>query len=264
MKQNLEQLILKLSKKYIWDEGPIFVFTSDIDWASEDVMDEYFKTINPLNIKPTLFVTHYSKIIEENFTIGNIDRGIHPNFLNNSSHGSSFEEIIETCIKFAPESYGFRSHKLFDVSDITHLLKDKYDFKYVSNLGTIMHNNIKPILHESGLIHFPIFFEDGTHLFNELNLDFKKYIDLFTSPGIKIISFHPMDFVFNTPEISYMRKIKDSLTREEFNNIKTQTIKKNVYIEKGIKMTIMDIIEFVKNNNYPIFSLNELYNMIVK
>jgi hypothetical protein len=259
-----EELIEKLQKNFIWDEQPVFCFTSDVDWASEDVMESYFDVINPFEIKPTLFVTHKSALIEQNFQSKNIERGIHPNFLKDSSHGNDFKEIIENCIEFAPEAYGFRSHRLFDVTDITHMLKNNYNFKYVSNLGTILHPNIKPMLHESGLVHIPIFFEDGTHLYNKLDLNFKKYIDLFTKPGIKIISFHPVNFVFNSPTLPYMRQIKDSLSREEFNNISHETIQRLGNKEMGIGQTVIDIIKFVKENNFPIMSMNEIYQTIIK
>ena len=260
--KEIETLLNQINKKQIWDENPVFSFSSDIDWASEDVLKEYFTIVNALDIKPTLFVTHESAVIESNFQSGNIERGIHPNFLSNSSHGDSFKEVAESCIKFAPEADGFRSHRLFDVTDITHLLKNEYSYKYVSNLGTILQTNIRPILHESGLVHLPIFFEDGTHLYNQLDLNFKKYLNLFTAPGIKIISFHPMNFVFNSPNMTFMRQIKDSLTRNEYNNITSATIEKMRNNEAGIGQTVIDIVKFAKENNYPIMSLNEIYNTL--
>ena len=260
--ERIEVLLDKINKKQIWDEMPVFCFSSDVDWASEDVMGEYFRIVNALDIKPTLFVTHESKIIESNFKSGKIERGIHPNFLANSSHGSSFYEIASSCVKFAPEAYGFRSHRLFDVTDITHLLINEFNFKYVSNLGTILHGYIRPILHESGLVHIPIFFEDGTHLYNQLDLNFKKYGDLFNVPGIKTISFHPMNFVFNSPNMPFIRHIKDSLTREEYSNIRIETIDKLKNTEMGIGQTVLNIVDFVKANRFPIMSLNEVYNTV--
>lgn len=264
MKQeNINALINKIHKKHFSDDAPIFCFTSDIDWASEDVLQEYFSIINPLNIKPTLFVTNQSEVIESNFSIGKIERGIHPNFMNGSSHGNSFKEIVETCIKFAPEAYGFRSHRAFEVTDVTHLLKNEYGYKYVSHQITILQPHIRPILHESGLINFPVFFEDGTHLYNQLDFDFRNYLDLFRLPGIKIISFHPMNFVFNSPSLSFMRSIKDSLTREEYHNISAETISKLKNNKIGIGNTVLEIVNYVKQNNYRIMSMNELYNNIL-
>ena len=260
----IEQLIYKCYNKYIWDDEPVYCFTSDIDWASEAVMKEYFDIINPLKINPTLFVTHHSENIELNFKNSKIERGLHPNFMNGSSHGNSFFDVAETCIKFAPEAYGFRSHRAFDLTDITHLMSKKYNFKYVSHQITIFQPLIKPILHESGLINFPVFFEDGTHLYNQLDLNFKKYQDLFHKPGIKIISFHPMNFILNSPNIKYMRSIKDSMSRELYNTISIQSINRFKNTKTGIRNTVLDIIDFVKENNYKILSMNNLYNYFME
>ena len=60
---------------------------------------------------------------------------IHPNFLPNSSHGNSFDEIIENCLKFCPNAKGFRSHRYFEVNDIFDIF-NKYGFKYFSNFCT--------------------------------------------------------------------------------------------------------------------------------
>ena len=265
MNDYIDILLSDVNKKRVWDQEPIFCFTADMDWASEAVLDIFFKKIIPLNIKPTIFVTNASKVIDKYFKIGNIDRGIHPNFLNNSSHGDNFIDVIDTCISFAPESICFRSHRLFDVTDITHLLKEKFGFKYVSNLGTIMQTKITPILCESGLLHYPIFFEDGTHLYNQLNLDMFKYMQYFTSPGIKIINFHPMNFVFNSPNMRFMRSIKDSISRKAYNNIDKLTIERlRNTNEVGIGNTIMDIIDFAKSENYSIMSLSEIYGKTIE
>ena len=263
MKEKMNWLIEKIHGTYIWNDMPVFCFTSDIDWASEAVMYEYFRIINAHEIKPTLFVTHESPLIESNFQSGNVERGIHPNFLPNSSHGNSFREIIETCIHFAPEAYGFRSHRAFEVTDITHLLKNDFGYKYVSHQISIFQPNVIPILHESGLINFPVFFEDGTHLYNKLELNIQEYLHYFTKPGIKVISFHPMNFIFNSPSLSYMRNIKDTLTRDEYQNISQFSIKQLRNKDLGIRDTVIDIINFVKQNNYPIMSMNEIYQYLI-
>jgi hypothetical protein len=258
------ELLKKVNSDNIWDSEPIFCFTSDIDWASEDVLKVFFDILPINKIKLTAFVTHESVEIEKKFSEKLIDRCIHPNFLQNSSHGNSFEEIVQTCIKFAPESYGFRSHRLFDVTDITHLLYEKHGYRYVSNLGTTLAKYIRPVLHESGLVHYPIFFEDGSHLYNQLDFDIKSYLEYFKHPGIKIINFHPMNMVFNTPYMKFMREIKDTLSREEYNNISFETIelKKNKGI--GITNTVKDIIDFVFENNYKIMSLKEIYHKTIE
>lgn len=263
MNERIFELLGRVNRKNIWDEEPVFCFTTDIDWASEAVLRRFFRQIPFEAIKLTAFVTHRSEIISGMAAAGMLERGIHPNFLPNSSHGNDFKEIVENCLQFAPEAIGFRSHRLFDVTDITHLLANNYHFKYVSNLGTTMASHIRPVLHESQLVHYPIFFEDGSHLYNELGLSIKPFADYFSSPGIKIISFHPVNVVLNGPYIKYIREIKDTLTREEYVNISEETILQSRNNGPGIGDTVAEIIDFVFKNNYKILSMNELYHQTI-
>jgi len=158
-------------KTHIWDYMPVYCFTSDVDWASEDVLSSFLVSIHDFNITPTLFVTNWSNIIDRYYENKFIRRGIHPNFLPNSSHGDNYDDVIKECLNFAPESIGVRSHREFGVTDTYHPLKEKYHFKYMSNTFTVFQRNIIPVLHESGMIELPIFFEDGTHLYNKLDLN---------------------------------------------------------------------------------------------
>ena len=72
-----------------------------------------------------------------------------------------------------------------------------------------------------------------------------------------------MNFVFNSPTLPYMRQIKDSLSREEFNNISKESIEKLRNREAGIGQMVLDIVNFVKEKKYPILTLNEIYNQII-
>ena len=130
---NTAKLLDKINRKNIWDEKPVFCFTSDIDWASEEVLQTFFQNIPLEEIKLTTFVTHQSDIIENLYQNKLLERGIHPNFLPDSSHGNSFWEVIETCKTFAPEAVCSRSHRLFEVTDTAHLLKNEYGILYSSD-----------------------------------------------------------------------------------------------------------------------------------
>lgn len=254
-----EQLLHLVHRPQCWDDEPVFVFTSDIDWASEEVLD-FYRQLLPINeLKLTTFITHHSPILDDMVKNEGISLGIHPNFLPGSSHGNTFEEVIETCRQWAPKAIGARSHRLFCVTDVAHLLKFKYGFQYLSNSINTLAPQIKPQIHESTLLEFPIFLEDGTFMFQNLGFSIQPYEKLFASPGLKIISFHPMNIVFNTPEIKWMRNIKDAFSREDFNHIDAKFIKQNRNNQQGICNTIMDIIEWVKQKNHKIISLDELY-----
>jgi hypothetical protein len=256
MPVSFEDMWQRVNSSRIWDEEPVFCFTADVDWASEDALDRFFKDILPYNLKPTIFVTHRSAVVDKVFREGKIERGIHPNFLPGSSHGNDFKTIVETVLILAPEAECFRAHRGFDVTDTTHLLAS-YGMKYDSNVGTLMQTRVRPTLLESRLIRFPIFFEDGTHLYNELELDFKRYERHFLTPGIKVISLHPMNWAVNPPALKYMRAIKDSLSREAYNRMSSDTIETHRHRGRGIADFSHDIIKFI--TQFKVHSLRELY-----
>jgi|SRR5665647_66989 len=261
MIEEISTLLLNISKEKPWHTKPVFCFTTDIDWASESVLELFFEEILSYKIVPTVFVTHTSKIIDELFAVKKIERGIHPNFLKGSSHGDTFEDVIDTCLKFAPETKFYRSHRSFSFTDTNHLLKSKYQFKLSSNTVTVLQKHLQPVLHESGLLEFPIFFEDGTQLYNRLELGIEKYLENFTAPGIKIISFHPMNFVINPPTLQYMRNIKDELTWENYNNLSLEKVNHYKNRLKGIKDICVEILKL--SEEYEVLTLNELYNISI-
>ena len=256
-------LVDKIAGPHLWDDQPVFCFTSDIDWASEDVIEDYFRKL-PLDLlKLTTFVTHDSQIIRENFEKGRISRGIHPNFLPGSSHGNSFREVIETCVSFAPEATCTRSHRAFDVTDTAHMLKNEFHFKCCSNTITTLTQRITPYWLESKLLQVPVFFEDGSFLYNELGLSIEPYRSFFTAPGLKVISLHPMNMVFNTPYLAWMRRIKDSLSRDAFNHIDADTIARHRNRDRGIFNTAEEILNLAHQLNAPILTLDEIYELTV-
>jgi hypothetical protein len=261
MPEQISTLLSNISKEKPWHTKPVFCFTVDIDWASEKVLELFFDEILSYKIFPTVFVTHASKIIDKLFAEKKIERGIHPNFLKGSSHGNSFEEVIDACIKLAPEAKLCRSHHSYSSTAISHLLKNKYQFKLSSNTVTVLQQHLQPVLHESGLLEFPIFFEDGTQLYNRLELRLEKYLENFTAPGIKIISFHPMNFVINSPTLQYMRNIKDTLTREDYNNLSLEKVNQYKNRLKGIKDICLEILNL--SEKHEVLTLNELYNISI-
>ena len=256
-------MLEKATMPHIWDKQPVFCFTSDIDWASETVLEEFFRLLPPEELRLTAFVTHKSEVIEQAFLAGRLQRGIHPNFLPGSSHGATFREVIETCLSFAPEATCSRSHRAFDVTDTAHLLRNDYHIRCCSNTITTLAPHITPYWLESKLLQIPVFFEDGSFLYNQLGLSIQPFLNFFKSPGLKVISLHPMNMVFNTPYLSWMRQIKDSMSREEFNRIDAGTIARHRNRERGIFNTAEEILNLARQLNAPILTLDEIYDATI-
>ena len=248
---------------HIWEEEPVFCFTSDIDWASEACIEYSHNIIFGNELKLSYFNTHPSNFLNNLAQTNLVKLLIHPNFLPDSSHGLSFKEVIDYCENLVPTADGFRSHRYFEVNDIMDDFA-KRGFKFVSNHCTRCESGIKPLIHRSGLLSIPIFLEDGGHLLADPALDFKQLLPKLETPGLKVINFHPAHIAFNTPDFGYTRNIKNSMDRDNWNNLDINGIKKIEYTGLGIRTIIQQLIEFVINKNRILFSMHEIYNAHLK
>ncbi len=242
-----------------WIDEPIFCLTSDVDWASEAAIEYSHGLIKGLGIKPTVFNTHQSNAIESFEKCDEIEVGLHPNFLNGSSQGDTFPEILDFLTELHPSATCFRSHRFFDVTDINMQLKDR-GFKYDSNVFTFL-NKIPPYRHFSGLVRFPCFWEDGTYLMHGLDLDISSFREELYAPGLTILNIHPMHMVMNSPDLDWSRTVKASVTREEWNTMDGKTFDKVTYKGRGIRDFVMDMLESIVTRGYKVHTLHELYNI---
>lgn len=236
-----------------------FVFSMDIDWASDVVIEKAVNYFKDCDIPITVFCTHQSEYIQSLINMQGISYGIHPNFIFPSSQGGTRMEVIDYCCKAFPKVKAFRAHRWYADNDIYEELY-KRGIRYESNLCTLM-SLIPPYVHRSGMLSFPTFFEDGAYLYHKMDLSFSNIKSYFLQSGIKVINVHPMHLVLNTPYFSYMREIKDTLTRDEWNGFDFCDIYKYENTKRiGIRDFVSEIIEFAKKKQYPLYTLDELYN----
>ena len=250
-------------KTPLWETEPVFCFTSDIDWASEATIQYSHELVANDAIKITYFNTHPSAYLKQLADKQLIKMLVHPNFLPDSSHGNSFKEVIDYCVGLVPGADGFRSHRYFEVNDIMDDFANR-NFKFVSNICTRCEVGLKPFYHRSGLVSIPIFLEDGGYLLMDKTLDFERLIPALSSPGLKVINFHPAHMAFNTPDFAYTRQVKDRLSRAAWNNMSHDDIKKIEYKGVGIRTIIQQIFNFALKQDHKILTMHAINDLYVK
>lgn len=240
-------------------QGNYVCFTSDLDWAPEAAIEETIGLFKKNGIRPTVFVTHPSAAIVDHK--GDIDLGIHPNFIAPSSQGDNIEEILDYCIDLAPEAKVFRSHRWYSSNDMYDALCRR-GFLYESNLCTNM-EIVDPFIQRSGMICFPVFLEDGAYVIRSEKLDFEPVKQKFMQNGLKVINMHPMHYALNTPYFQYTREIKDRLTRQEWNAMDKEVLAGLRHEGRGIADFIRDMIAFVRENGIKVITLEQAYKICV-
>ena len=237
-----------------------FSITMDVDWASDFAIESAVNFFQERRIPITLFFTHMSPYIDKLITSGSIAYGIHPNFIQPSSQGRDKKEVIDYCMGTFPYAEAFRSHRWYADNDIYTELYQR-GIRYESNLCTLL-DVVEPFVHRSGMISFPVFFEDGAYLYHGLDLRFASAKSFFEQPGIKVVNIHPMHLMVNTPDFLYMRKIKDTVSREAWNSFSEETIRQvRNKSARGITDFVTELMDYIGKKNATVSSLADLYHM---
>jgi len=241
-----------------WDTAPVFCFTSDIDWASDEVIRFSHESLDGDELELTYFNTHPSDYLTSLKQRGAVRLLVHPNFLPGSDHGSTYEEVMDYCCRLEPDADGLRTHRYFEVNDIL----DEYarrGFKYVSNHCTRCETHLRPLWHRSGMASMPIFLEDGGFLLMDPSLDLDRLRPRLDAPGLKVINFHPAHMAFNTPDFGYTRGIKDRLSREEWKNLSGEDLAELAHDGHGVRSVIRFIADHARTQRHAIMQMDEVH-----
>lgn len=105
---------------------PHYAVTFDVDWAPDWAIAICADLCRKRGVPATFFATHASPAMDELRRDPLFEVGIHPNFLNGSSHGKTFGEVIEFCLALVPEARAMRSHDLFGCSSLFAMIATRY------------------------------------------------------------------------------------------------------------------------------------------
>ena len=141
------------------------IFSCDIDWSSERVIEDTIGLFEKYQIKCTLFVTHKSKSIDLcNRNLFEI--GIHPNFNENIVKGVGLpaHENVKNLIRFYPEAKGVRSHSITSSGPLLEIFKKKALYIYIREMTdceTPQLTRVISVLKEDFYSKFNILNEEG-------------------------------------------------------------------------------------------------------
>lgn len=235
---------------------PIFCFTSDMDWAPEWAIAEMLDFFEQRRIPLCPFITHDSKEIRRRYSNNEKKQlvGIHPNFLPGSTQGNTPDEIADNLLTLWPETESYRSHAFVDSTPIADLFA-KRGLLFDSNLCLFLQPRCEPLRHSSGLMRFPVFWEDDVHYKHGFPCELSSVRQHFDSPGLKVINLHPFLFAMNVPDVNYYQEVKH-LIRERNPHV----ARTDIFEGKGTRSIVTEIVDHVLNRGYRIMSLSSLYH----
>lgn len=234
-----------------------FIVTCDLDWAPECAIAETLAFFLEAGIRPTVFVTHVSKTVEQLQT--KLDIGLHPYFACDSSHGASIQATLDTLRSFQYNLPAFRCHR-FQSSNQSMQAMYTFGMRISSNVCTDF-ESIPPFVNRYGMIEFPIFMEDGGYLWRKHALGLTNLLrQQLQTPVCKVLLIHPMHFVLNSPDFAFMQHLKQACTRWEWSNMPADKLRTLRHTGRGIR----NMVEEILNSACSFSTLRDEYNQVVQ
>jgi hypothetical protein len=233
-----------------------FCFTSDVDWASEFCIEDLLGFVTGLRLHPTIFVTHHSDVVWGLRNDGCVDVAIHPNFLAGSSHGPDEASVIASMFELVPDAETFRSHCFVDSTRIVRQMLER-GIRYDSNLCLHLQPGLVPLHHGTGVVRFPVFWEDDCHWdLTGGDWDVDRWLDRFLTPGLKILNVHPFAFAANITSEEHYRGAKQFITR-----LSAQSATEVRHSGPGARTFVTSLLRRLLDAGARFCSLKELYAM---
>ena len=237
---------------------PVFVFTTDIDWASEYCIQTLLTAMRERDVLPTAFATHESPVLSAASASGHVKVGLHPNFLPGSTHGETRDEVVKHVFTLFPEARYFRSHAMVDDSHISIAMKAR-NILYDSNLCLYLQTGLVPLHHWTGIPRFPMFWADDIHWRRNGTFRLQPYEDLFFSPGLKIIGVHPFMFTLNLSDHKTYTRLKPRIS-----TLNSDEAEELYSPGPGTQTFLLELIDAVYKKGYSFQTLDDVYNAYPK
>lgn len=190
------------------------VMTIDVDWAPDFAITKVANRLIKNNIKATWFVTHNSPAIQKLFKQPLFEVGIHPNFMSNSTHGKTYEEVVLHMINIVSHAKTVRTHGLFQSSNIMKMMAVDFGLETDTSIYLREASHIVPFevyYGNSILLRIPFFWTEDGEMYkpNSSFLLKDKNLEL---PGLKVFAFHPIHLYLNSKNMknyNALRKVCD-------------------------------------------------------
>lgn len=240
-----------------FQKNSIIVFTSDIEWSPEwairDMCDMFEKNNMPL----TPFMTHASETITHFYRGEKANQvGLHPNFLAGSSHGATVTDVVNHVCALWPQARSFRSHTFFDHYQVTEQFS-RQGFLFDSNLCLFEQPFCAPLRHQSGLIRYPVYWEDDIHWNRKLpfRMSASGLDEGLKVAGLKVFNIHPLNVALNIPTQEYYQQHKFLLG----NAGSEDDIEQYRFSGDGTRTFLQEVMDYVQSNNETCMYLGDVH-----
>lgn len=223
------------------------VITLDIDWAPDFVIDWTAGCLVQAGVKATWFVTHASPAVDRLRRHGDLfELGIHPNFMQGSSHGAGYETVLQHCMDLVPDARSMRTHGLVQSTAILEAIL--HYTPIVSDVSIFLPHasSVSPCEYwwkGKCLTRIPYVWEDDFEMMRPKPVwRFESLVG--GKQGIVILAFHPIHLYLNHCTMSEYEELKRRC--KELSGVRQEQVQDLTASGEGPRSMFQKVVEILR------------------
>ncbi|OGC09640.1 hypothetical protein A2V82_07745 [candidate division KSB1 bacterium RBG_16_48_16] len=221
----------------------MYALTFDIDWAHDAVLDWTLELLDRYNARATFFCTH-------KVNLGRHEYALHPNYQKEANRRDAIAKLKD----IYPQACGVRSHGMEIALGKDFELYESFGIRYDSNYAMQRVKNIKPFFLMNEIVEIPLYFGDAFLVYDRSSFKDRLFnLSHWLSPenGLAVFAFHPIHIYLNTASLDHYNDC-----RPYFSDHKKLWAMRNK--GTGVYSFIIELLNYLKANNYPLNTLKEI------
>ncbi len=156
------------------------LLTFDVDWAPDFAIDVTAALLIERGIRATWMITHRSPAVDRLREYPELfELGIHPNFREGSTHGSTTDAVLRHCMELVPDAVSMRTHSLVQSTPLLARMLATTPIRIDASLLLPRVNGLRP----------------------------------FEQPGMRTFNFHPIHIYLNSRDMTPYRDVRASVAK---------------------------------------------------
>jgi hypothetical protein len=239
-----------------WESLRTIIVTIDIDFAPDFMIADTIELLERWSCAASIFVTHGGHYIQEIERNNLFEVGLHPNLMAGSTQpGESNGKKIEELKNIVKGPISNKFHVLgYSYRDLT--LLGQLGIEFDCSMCYYETPFMLPTYHQDiDLVLAPYWWEDGLTLSMGRPLTLNK--TALQEPGLKILTFHPLDLYMNTSTFKHRNKIKGlrgsitDLKKKDVALLRNQTF-------RGTRDCFIDLMRYASSHDVDFVTCKEL------
>ena len=220
------------------------LITFDQDWAPDWAVNLCIDLMESQRVPFTFFVTHRSPVLHRLRRAPGVELGIHPNFLDASTHGATPSEVLETVLDLVPEAKSMRTHSLMQSTPLLTAVCQSTSIRNDVSLLLPFSQEL-PITHfrfsGSRITRLPFSWEDDEAMARS-EWDWDTRVWPGPRDGTYVYNFHPIHVALNSNSMSPYGVLKSRLGSRPLHALEFAEAKEFINPGRGARTYLEELL----------------------